>query len=126
MVRAVNMIIEEDRPLTQEETDLLRWLVENRQSGPDEYLEQIEHLRVESRCVCGCASVDFSFDGVIPNRTTGLDIFSDWYWGTEGIDLSGVFAFSRDGRISGIEVWSVDGSRTPTELPKPTDLREFA
>jgi hypothetical protein len=119
------MTVPEVRPLTHEEAHLLKWLIQNRQTGSEEYLSQIDHLRVASRCGCGCASVDFSYDDVSPDRTKGLDIFSDWYWGTEGIDLSGVFAFTRDGRVSGIEVWSVDGSRTPTELPRTTVLREF-
>ena len=119
------LTISEDRPLTQEEVHLIKWLIENRQAGSEDFLSQIDHLQVVSRCGCGCASVDFSFDGVEPNRKGGLDDFSNWYWGTEGIDLSGVFAFARDGRLAGIEVWSVDGSRTPTELPKTTDLREF-
>lgn len=116
--------IPEVRPLTQEETDLLRWLIENRQTGSEDFLSQIERLRVVSRCGCGCASVDFSYDGVLP-KEKGLDDFSNWYWGTEGVDLSGVFAFARGGRLAGIEVWSVDGSRTPTERPKLSDLREF-
>src|SRR5687768_142511 len=120
------MIIWEDRPLTRKEIDLLRWLIENRQTGSEDYLSQLDRLRVESRCGCGCASVDFSFDGVSPDRTKGLDDFSNWYWGTEGIDLSGVFAFTRDGQLAEIEVWSVDGSRTPTQLPRTTDLREFS
>lgn len=114
----------EDRPLTRDEDDLLRWLIEHRQTGSEDFLSQIKGLRVVSRCGCGCASVDFSYDGVVPQEK-GLDDFSNWYWGTEGVDLSGVFAFARGGRLAGVEVWSVDGSRTPTELPKLSDLREF-
>lgn len=116
--------IPEDRPLTREEADLLRWLIENRQTGSEDLLSQIAHLRVVSRCGCGCASVDFSYDSVAPTEK-GLDDFSNWYWGTEGVDLSCVFAFARGGRLAGIEVYSVDGSRTPTELPKLSELREF-
>ncbi len=119
------LIIWEDRSLTLEEIDLLKWLIENRQTGSEDFLSQIDYLRVVSRCGCGCASVDFSLDGVEPNRKVGLDDFSNWHWGTEGIGLSGVFAFAREGRLAGIEVWSVDGSRTPTELPNIDDLREF-
>ncbi len=120
-----DLIIWEDRPLTQEEVDLLRWLIENRQTGSEDFLSQLSHLRVVSRCGCGCASVDFSYDGIAPDRTTGLEPFSDWFWGTEGVDLACVFAFDRNGKVGGIEVYSVDGSRTPTELPNIDDLREF-
>ncbi len=119
------LIIWEDRPLTEREKELLIWLIEHKQTGTEDYLSQVDHLRVESRCGCGCASVDFSFDGVAPDRTTGLSPFSDWYWGTEGVDLSCVFVFDRNRKLGGIEVYSVDGSRTPTELPTIDDLREF-
>jgi hypothetical protein len=119
------VLISEDRALTPEEIDLLRWLLEHKQTGTEDYLSQVGRLRVTSRCGCGCASVDFSFDGKDQEKGIGLEVLSNWYWGMEGKDLSGVFAFAKDGRIAGIEVWSVDGSSTPTALPKLEDLREF-
>jgi hypothetical protein len=118
-------IISEDRPLTEEERELLIWLIEHKQTGTEDYLSQVDCLRVVSRCGCGCASVNFSFDGVEPDRSTGISPFSDWFWGTEGVDLGCVFAFDCQDKVGGIEVYSVDGSRTPSELPNIDDLREF-
>jgi hypothetical protein len=120
------MSILEDRVLTQEEINLLTWLIKHKQTGTADYLSQIGRLRIASRCGCGCASVNFSFDGKEPEKGIGLEVLSDWYWGTEGKNLSGVFAFAKDGRLAGIEVYSVDGSSTPAELPNVKNLREFA
>ena len=70
--------------------------------------------------------MNFGFEGKVPDQGVGLEVLSDWYWGTQGKDLSGVFAFAKDGKLAGIEVWSVDGSSTPTELPHVENLRESA
>lgn len=120
------MIIPEDRMLSDNERSLIRWLLEHGLPGSEIYVPQIDRIRVVSKCGCGCASVDFSLDGVPLDRTTGLQELSDYCWGTSGRDLCGVFVFARNEKLSGIEVWSVDGLVTPTELPKIEDLREFS
>ncbi|MGB7207685.1 MAG: hypothetical protein WBD27_03400 [Pyrinomonadaceae bacterium] len=118
--------IPEDRPLSAEETKLVRWALEHSLPGSDSYLSQLDKVRVISRCGCGCASVDFSFDGVLPDYRTGLQELSDHLWGTGGIDLCGIFVFARSEKLAGFEVWSVDGQVTPTELPKIEDLRDYS
>ena len=121
-----SLIIWEDRPLSNQEIELVRWLLENAYKDARNYLPQIGKLRVISRCGCGCASVDFKFDGVAPNRKSGMDVLSDYYWGTGGKDLCGIFVFARDEKLAGLEVYSVDGLVTTSELPNISDLREFS
>ena len=121
-----DLIIWEDRPLAEKETKLVRWLLEHGLPGSEAFLPQVDRLRVVSRCGCGCASVDFSLDGTAPDRKTGLNPVSDWFWGESAKNLCGVFVFVRGERVSGLEVWSVDGSVTPTELPEIEDSRESA
>jgi len=118
--------IPEERPLTAREIEMVRWALEHGLPGSDEYLPQIDRVRVISRCSCGCASVDFSFDGVLPDYTTGLEVLSDHQWGIGGTDLCGIFVFARNEKLAGLEVWSVDGQVTPSELPKIEDLRDYS
>lgn len=119
-----DLITREDRPLSEKETELVRWLLEQGRQGSDSFLPQVGRLSVVSRCGCGCASVDFSLDRIPADRKISLNPVSDWFWGESGKDLCGVFVFIREGKVSGLEVWSVDGSVTPTELPQIVDLRE--
>lgn len=118
--------IPDDRPLSAEETELVCWALEHGLPGSVTYLPQVNRLRVISKCRCGCASVDFSFDGVLPNYRTGLEVLSEHLWGTGGVDLCGIFVFARNEKLAGLEVWSVDGQVTPTELPKIEDLRDYS
>ena len=118
--------IPEDRPVSEKETELVRWALEHGLPGSEKYVSQLEKIRVISRCGCGCASVDFSNDGVLPDYSTGLEVLSDHLWGTGGKDLCGIFVFARREKLAGLEVWSVDGQVTPTELPNIEDLRDYS
>ncbi len=118
--------IHEDRPLSAKETELVRWALEHGLPEADSYLPQIDKLRVISRCGCGCASIEFSFDGILPDYSTGLEVLSDHLWGTGGTDLCGIFVFARNKKLAGLEVWSVDGQVTPTKLPNVEDLRDYS
>src|SRR4030095_4522465 len=121
-----NLQIPEDRPLSAKEGELVRWALQHGLPGSEKYLPQIEKLRVTSRCGCGCASVDFSFDGIPPDYTTGLEGLSDHLWGTGVPYLCGIFVCARNEKLAGLEVWSVDGQVTPTELPNTEDLSDYS
>jgi hypothetical protein len=51
-----------------------------------------------------------------------MDILSDYQWRDDAGCLYGVFLFARAGRLAGLEVWSIDGAATPSELPDPSRL----
>ena len=110
--------IAEDRELTAEEVDLVRWLLENGKPEARSYLPEVDRLRVAARCACGCASVDFfSAPGL------GVEVLSDYQWEDKEGRLFGVFVFSRRGVLAGLEVWSIDGQETPRVLPHISILR---
>jgi hypothetical protein len=89
----------------------------------DCYLPQLEHSRVASRCYCGCASINFAVDGVIPPLDDGIIILADFEWkGPQG-ELFGVFVFERGGVLAGLEVWSQDGLAEAKSLPSPELLQ---
>ena len=115
--------IPEDRPLSDEERSLVRWMLEHGESHAPSFLSQLEQARVGSRCRCGCASVNFSVAGKEP-AGTGMDILSDQVW-EEGEGHFGVFVFGLSGSLAGLEVYSLDGAVTPTWLPRSEQLRPF-
>jgi hypothetical protein len=53
-----------DRPLTEDERELTRWILEHGSSGTDVFVDQLERARVKSVCPCGCASIDFAIEGM--------------------------------------------------------------
>ena len=115
--------IPEDRPLTQAERDLVKWLLEHGNAEARALLPQVERARVVARCSCGCASVDFAVDGKRASPKSGMSVVSDYRWDSPEGYLFGVFAFAREGQLSGIDLWSIDGRATARELPKPDRLR---
>ncbi len=113
--------IPEDRPLSEEERSLLRWLLEHGESHAPSFLLQLEQTRVSSRCRCGCASINFSVGGREPSAT-GMDILSDHLWEDSEGHKFGAFVFAREDTLAGLDVWSIDGAVTPTWLPRPEQL----
>lgn len=113
----------EDRSLSARETAVVVWLLEHGDARAAAVLPQVESARVIARCGCGCASVDFSVDGVTPLARSKLEVVSDYCWYTERGNLCGASVFLRAGRLAGIDVWSIDGGETPHELPDPEQLR---
>jgi hypothetical protein len=123
MAEHVATLIPENRPLTQAETGLVKWLLEHGTDAARELLPQLDRARVVSRCSCGCASVDFSINGKIASRKSAMSVVSDYRWDSPEGYLFGVFAYAREGLLSGIDLWSIDGRATASRLPDTTQLR---
>jgi hypothetical protein len=118
--------ISEARPLTADESALLRWLLEQGHPGASGFLSQLAGVRVVSRCPCGCPSIDFAVGGVEPPAGVGMQILSDYQWRTADGALFGVFVFARGGLLAGLEVWSVDGLAAASMLPAIQQLQPLA
>jgi hypothetical protein len=115
--------IPEDRSLTAAESRLVTWLLRHGTPQAADYLPHVERARVVSRCACGCASIDFAIDGVVPPPGDGISILADYEWRAPGGELFGVFVFERTGLLAGLEVWSQDGLGQASELPDTEQLR---
>jgi hypothetical protein len=109
--------IPDDRPLTEPETALIRWLLQHGTAAAAGFLPQLADARVVSRCYCGCASVDFAVNGIVPPACGGTGILADFLYRSGEGHLCGVFLFESAGLLAGLEVWSVDGLSTPSTLP---------
>lgn len=115
--------IPEDRPLTDAETSLVRWLLQHGIPQAKDYLPQLDRARVASRCYCGCASIDFAIDGVVPPPGDGIGILADYEWRGPRGEMFGVFVFERERVLAGLEVWSQDGLAEANSLPNTELLR---
>jgi hypothetical protein len=112
-----------DRPLTPNEEELIRWMLEHGTSESCAYLSQLKKAKATAwRCPCGCASINISIDG-LPEASGGLTILADFIFGTDD-DLSGAFLFEKSGVLAGLEVYGLAGE-APKTLPLPASLRPF-
>jgi hypothetical protein len=112
-----------NRPLSQEEYELARWMLEHGTPEARDYLPQLEHAEVTPwRCPCGCASLNFRITGHA-EPPPGVHVLADFLTGGEE-NPSGVFIFACGGVLSGIEVYGL-ASEAPRALPTVDDLRPF-
>lgn len=103
------------RPLTQQERDLIRWLLEHCHGDTTRFLSQIDRLSVCGKCTCGCPTVDFALDGVpVPGK--GHREISDWLAAVEG-QLFSISLFETNGALYMLEVTCLPGSDKPFGLP---------
>ena len=114
------MHTEANRPLTEDERSLARWLLEHDFPDAQNFLEQLELAEVTPwRCPCGCASMNFQIKGREP-APPGVHILGDFVFGGAAA-LSGIFIFESQGTLSGIEVYGLAGD-APKKLPRPEEL----
>ena len=109
-----------DRPLTEDEASLVRWMLE--QAGPQAapFLAQFDQARAAWECSCGCASIGFTIGGVRPlGKLRVLHEFSYRVW-------FGVAVHAHGEILSELETWSVapDGASAP--LPTIAELSSFS
>jgi len=112
------------RPLTGEERDLIRWLVEH--SFVDDatrLMPQIERLSVISKCDCGCPTIDLALDGE-PVVRKGEMFISDWLADVNGMPVY-VQLWVSNGQISSLEVGSLPGTDQPFGLPAIKSIKGY-
>ena len=111
------------RPLTEDEMNLARWMLENGTSEASMYVDQL--LRAEAtswRCSCGCASFNFKIRD-LPEAPPGVQILGDYLVGDDA-HLYGAFIFQSGGILSGVELYGLAGD-APKIIPMPNELRRF-
>jgi hypothetical protein len=111
------------RPLTQDERDLVQWLLEHGDSEHKNLISQIDNLTVVRTCSCGCPTVNFALNGK-PVPPKGERIISDLLATVDGKDV-GVLLFQNEGRLSCLEVYSCAGSDKAFGLPAISTLYSY-
>lgn len=106
----------QNRPLTQQECDLVRWLVEHSfVKDASRLLPQVDRLSVVAKCNCGCPTIDFALDGE-PVARKGEQCISDWIADVNKMPVY-VQLWQSNDRISTLEVGSLPGTDQPFGLP---------
>jgi hypothetical protein len=89
-----------------------------------EYEPQLAQLRVVSTCDCGCPTVDFAVGDFVTDLTKPSQILADFLaTSPEGFQV-GVILHAREGRLSELEVYSIDGCDS-FGLPDISTLRAY-
>ena len=108
------------RPLSDAERQLARWMLENGTAEAAAFLSQLEVAEATPwRCPCGCASFNFKVKDM-PAAPPGVHVLGDFVF-YDGSDVAGVFIFSSNGILSGVEVTGMAGD-APKILPEPGQL----
>jgi hypothetical protein len=98
------------RQLTPEELELLRWMFEHGTDDLRSFLPQIDAIRAARSCNCGCPSIRLD---VAESAPLGLDrsekVVGDFGGKTARGELVGVLLFQSAGRLTELEVYSIDG-----------------
>lgn len=105
-----------NRKLTQQEEDLVIWLIKNGQNSYDSFLEQVNDLRIVAYCKCGCASIDFKI------IKTGFNVISDFLYRDENENLMGIFLFEVNNELAGLDLYAIEAEYVPTRIPKTSWL----
>ncbi|MCP3464289.1 MULTISPECIES: hypothetical protein [unclassified Bradyrhizobium] len=114
---------EQNRPLTDAERDLARWMLQHGTEEAKQYMDQLELAEVTPwRCRCGCASINFQIKGHA-EAPPGAHILGEFLV-NESDHKSGVFIYSSCGLLRGIEVYGLTGDAPPL-LPRPEILSVF-
>jgi hypothetical protein len=105
--------VDPPRQLTPDERTLLRWLLERGTEEARALVAQVEHLRVVSRCDCGCPSIDFGLAD-----------------GTPGPHAGGIVAEaageSPEGALVGVMVWAGGAQVATLEVYAMADVERFS
>jgi hypothetical protein len=110
------------RSLTQDERELIVWLVEHgTYKNRVQLKSQIDILSVHQRFTCGCPTIYFALNGM-PVPRNGERLVSDHLATVDGEDV-GVMLFETDGNLSSLDVYSCAGSDQPCGLPKIRQIR---
>lgn len=110
------------RPLSATERQILGAMLALDFPGAPELRAQVPSTVVSRRCNCGCPSVDLVVEGDVPLAavTSRVPVNAE----VDGVLGGGLIIFVDDGRLSGLEFYSVEDS-TPSELPDLDRVRPY-
>ena len=110
------------RPLSNTERQVLGLLLAMDFPGAPELRAQVDSVVVSGTCACGCPSVDLvvESDVQLAPVTSRTPVNAE----VDGVLGGGLIVFVDDGRLSGLEYYSVEDV-TPSDWPDLPQIRPY-
>ena len=109
------------RPLTTTERALLDALLDDEFDGVAELRAQARRATASTGCECGCVTIDLHVPDDVPAASAvGTAPVEGTVVDASGEPIGGVLLFVEQGRLSGLEVHSLD---EPLRFPLPLRVR---
>ncbi len=122
IARAETIIV--DRPLTEHEYAIARWLLINANPPATAFLPQLDVARVSCHCSCGCPTADLR----LPEDTSRVEArdnpIGDAIGEVSGKTV-GVMLLQSDGYLRCLEIYDLSDIEHPYGLPDLTSLRPW-
>jgi hypothetical protein len=96
------------RALTSKEMTLLTWLLEHSSPEAKSFIPQLEKIKVSRGCDCGCPSIKLYVDESVSLGLSSSNIISDVVGMTTEDKSVGLLLFQNDGKLTELEVYSID------------------
>jgi hypothetical protein len=110
------------RPLTDSELALLNALLGHEFHGVEELRTQVAQVSASPGCTCGCGTLNLHVPVAAPRSSTPSPVAVE---GTvvsaDGEPIGGLLLFVEEGRLSGLEVYSLDDD--PLSMPSLERVR---
>ena len=105
-----------DRPITDQEKSLIRWLLLREEDSAVRFVPQIDTLKVMFECTCGCPTIEFAIESS-SDSPRGARPIRDYLAIVDGHHV-GVMLFATETELSMLEVCSLAGTDKPFGLPQ--------
>jgi hypothetical protein len=113
------------RSLTPEELELLNRLIEHGLPEAKSFAPQMEKIRATRACDCGCPSILLHVEEGVPPGKSSSNIISDAFGKTQQGNGVGVILFQKEGKLTELEVYSLDTVEGNWGLPVLDSLQTY-
>ncbi len=102
------------RPLTDRERALVIAFLSQEFRGVDELRTQVAQVSASFGCTCGCGTLDLHVPDTLPRSSVNSPVpVEGTVVSADGEPIGGLLLFVEEGRLSGLEVYSLDDDPLP-------------
>ena len=113
-----------DRPLSEQEYAIAKWLMLHSTPPAIDFLPQLDVARVSGHCSCGCPTADLSLPEGTPIAKLRDNSVGDAIGEVNG-KMVGVMLLQRGGLLRCLEIYDLSDIEHPYGLPELNSLRPF-
>ena len=113
-----------DRPLTEQEFAIAKWLLLHSTPPATDFLPQLDVARVSGHCTCGCPTADLKVPEDTPKAEVRDNPIGDAIGEVDG-KMVGVMLLQRGGYLKCLEIYDLSDIEHPYGLPDVSSLRPF-